>query len=291
MSSTPTIVDAHAHLWDPAAHPWYPGLQAFAEHAASPWLLDRHRYADYAAHHPGVTLAGLVHVSAATAPHAYLDEARWLEEELAAADVPAVTIGTVDPLLPAAEIVAHLDQQAAHERFRGARVYGALEPDSPATPVLLDWLAERGLVFDLVASPGSLPAWVDVLAQRPGLSVVLEHLGTPHDVSPEGIAAWAATMRDVAAGTDWVCKFSGLGMVLPEVTPDTVRPWLDGAVAAWGWDRLLFGSNMPIDSLHVAHTDLLRTIVPLVQSVASPDESARFFADNTRAAYRLPAPA
>ncbi len=38
----PTIVDAHVHLWDPARHPWYPGLHAFAEHAASPGLLERH---------------------------------------------------------------------------------------------------------------------------------------------------------------------------------------------------------------------------------------------------------
>ncbi|MBM7517676.1 amidohydrolase family protein [Nocardioides nitrophenolicus] len=284
----PTIVDAHAHLWDPAAHPWYPGLHAFAEHAASPWLLDRHRYTDYADHHAGVPLGGLVHVSAATAPHAYLAEARWLEEELAAAPVPAVTIGTVDPLLPAAELVAHLDEQAASVRFRGARVYGGLEPDSPATPVLLDWLAGHGLVFDLVASPGSLPAWVDVLAAHPGLAVVLEHLGTPHDITPDGRAAWAATQRTVAESTDWVCKFSGLGMVLPEVDADTVRPWLEGAVDAWGWDRLLFGSNMPIDSLHVRHADLLAVIVPLVGSLASPAEAERFFAGNTRATYDLP---
>lgn len=284
----PTIVDAHAHLWDPAAHSWYPGLHAFAEQAAAPWLLDRHRYADYAEHHHGVTLAGLVHVSATTAPHAYLDEARWIEEELSAADVPAVTIGTVDPQLPAAEMVAHLDRQAASERFRGARVYGELEPDSAATPVLLDWLAERSLVFDLVASPGTLPTWVKVLARRPGLSVVLEHLGTPADPTAEGRTAWAADMREVAGSTDWVCKFSGLGMVLPSVTAETMRPWLEDAVAAWGWDRLLFGSNMPIDSLRVSHVDLLGRIVPLVQSMASSEEIARFFAANTRAAYRLP---
>ena len=291
MTATPTIVDAHAHLWDPATHPWYPGLHAFAEAASCPGLLDRHTYAEYAAHHAGVSLAGLVHVSAATAPHAYLDEARWLEDQLAAAPVPAVTIGTIDPALPAGEIVAHLEQQAAYERFRGARVYGGLEPDSPATPVLLDWLDERGLVFDLVASPGSLPAWAAVLARRPGLRVVLEHLGSPEDPSPEGVAAWTDEMREIAARTDWVCKFSGLGMVLPSVTAATLRPWLDGAVAAWGWDRLLFGSNMPIDSLHVGHADLLAAILPLVRSVASPEQSARFFADNTRTAYRLPPPA
>jgi predicted TIM-barrel fold metal-dependent hydrolase len=284
----PTIVDAHVHLWDTQAHPWYPGLQVFAEQAASPWLLDRHLFVDYADHQPEVELAGLVHVSASTAPHAYLEEARWLEQELGTAPVPAVTIGTVDPLLPAREIVAHLEQQAASERFRGARVYGGLEPDSPATPVLLDWLDERGLVFDLVATPGSLPAWVELLGRRPGLAVVLEHLGTPHDASAEGIATWRETMHVTAESTHWSCKFSGLGMVLPEVTAETVTPWLEGAVEAWGWQRLMFGSNMPIDSIRVRHADLLGAIVPLVSAAAAPEEAARFFADNARAAYRLP---
>lgn len=283
----PTIIDAHAHLWDPARHPWYPGLHAFAEHAAYPGLLDRHLVADYAAHQTGVTLAGLVHVSATTAPHAYLDEARWLEEELGAASVPAVTIGTVDPLLPASELVAHLEMQATYDRFRGARVYGGLEPDSAATPVLLDWLAERGLVFDLVASPGSLPGWIDVLGRWPGLSVVLEHLGTPDDPSAEGIAAWQESMRTAAEHTDWVCKFSGLGMVLADVTSDTLRPWLEGAASTWGWERLLFGSNMPIDSIRVGHADLLDAVVPLVTAAGTPDEAARFFEHNARAAYDL----
>ncbi|WP_436701403.1 amidohydrolase family protein [Nocardioides sp. BYT-33-1] len=284
----PTIVDAHAHLWDPAANPWYPRLHSFAEATASPWLLDRHRYVDLAAHHPGLTLAGVVHVAASSAPHAYLDEARWLDAERAGAPVPIVSIGTVDPQLPVAELVAHLDEQATYGHLRGIRVFPGIEPDAPGTAPLLDWLAERGLVFDLVATPGSLPAWATLLAGRPGLRVVLEHLGSPHDLSPDGYAAWRAAMRRAAAETDWRCKFSGLGMVLPTVTGTTLRPWLEDAVAAWGWDRLLFGSNMPIDSRRVRHPDLLAAIVPLVGELARPAEAARFFADNARAAYRLP---
>ncbi|MCR1781029.1 amidohydrolase family protein [Nocardioides carbamazepini] len=285
----PTIVDAHAHLWDPAANPWYPRLHGVAEGTGSPWLLDRHRYADFAErHHPAVTLAGLVHVSASSAPHAYLEEARWLEGERGTATVPIVSIGTVDPLLPVAELVAHLDQQAAYDHLRGIRVFPGLEPDAPGVPAILDWLADHELVFDLVATPDTLPAWASVLAARPGLRVVLEHLGSPQDLSPDGHAAWRDAMRVAAEGTDWMCKFSGLGMVLPRVTGASLRPWLEGAVAAWGWDRLLFGSNMPIDSLRVGHADLLGAIVPLVAELATDQEGAQFFADNTRAAYDLP---
>ncbi|WP_243772893.1 amidohydrolase family protein [Actinomadura barringtoniae] len=281
------IVDAHVHLWEPGARDWYPDLHAYAAHLGKPVLLERHLLADYLAHQPSVGVAGIVHVSATTAPHAYLDEARWLEGELGSEPVASVTIGTVDPELPVGELVAHLDRQAQSPRFRGIRVFGGLKPGSAACDAILSWLAERGLVFDLVADPGTLSTWVRTLEAFPDLSVVLEHLGSPGDVSPEGRARWADEMGEAARATDWLCKFSGLGMVLSEFDRDSVRPWLEAAVDAWGWDRLLFGSNMPMDAMTVSHEGLLDTVVGLVTSTGTTSEGRRFFSENARQVYTL----
>lgn len=119
------------------------------------------------------------------------------------------------------------------------------------------------------------------------LPVVLEHLGSPADTGEDGRARWADAMRETARATGWTCKFSGLGMVLPEITPATVRPWLDAAVDAWGWDRLMFGSNMPMDAMAVGHEALLGAMLGLVG--LSPD-AHRFFYENARRAYTLPLP-
>lgn len=281
------IVDAHVHLWEPRARDWYPALDHFAAQANAPVLLERHLLDDYQAAMPG-PVAGLVHVSATTAPHAYLDEARWLEEELANSPVPAVTIGTVDPALDPSTQRAHLEQQAARERFRGIRVFGGLEPGSAAATEILGWLQERGLVFDLVADLETLPRWVRALEPFSDLAVVLEHLGSPSGVDEASHARWAQVVRETAGATGWSCKVSGLGMVLPEVTGDTVRPWLEVAVDAWGWDRLMFGSNMPIDAMSTTHRDLVATMRRLVDDSADPAGARAFFHDNACRVYGLP---
>lgn len=285
------IIDSHAHLWEPRERDWYPVLHGYAERFGRPVLLDRHLLADYLANQPSATVAGLVHVSATTNGHTYLDEARWVEEELGTAPVASATIGTVDPALPAADLVAHLDRQAESPRFRGVRVYRGLEPGSAAAGVILSWLDGRGLVFDLAAAAASLPEWARTLEAFPDLTVVLEHLGSPGDASPDGMARWAAAMREAARSTTWTCKFSGLGMLLPEITAQSVRPWLESAADAWGWERLMFGSNMPMDALAVDHEGLLGAVRAPVAALADADEARRFFYENARRAYDLPLPA
>lgn len=281
------IVDAHVHLWEPRARGWYPELDRFAARANVPVLLERHLLDDYRAAMPR-PVAGLVHVSATTAPHAYLDEARWLEDELAGSPVPAVTIGTVDPALDPSTRRAHLDQQAALERFRGIRVFGGLEPGSAAASEILGWLNERGLVFDLVADAETLPHWVRALEPFTELTVVLEHLGSPPGIDEGSRARWARAMRETADATGWSCKVSGLGMVLPEVSGDTVRPWLEVAVDAWGWERLMFGSNMPMDAMSTTHRDLVATMEALVDTAGDRADARAFFHDNAARLYRLP---
>jgi L-fuconolactonase len=280
------IVDAHVHLWEPRARGWYPALDRFAVQANAPVLLERHLLDDYQAAMPG-PVAGLVHVSATTAPHAYLDEARWLEEEFADSPVPAVTIGTVDPGLDPSTLRAHLDQQAARERFRGIRVFGGLEPGSAAATEILGWLQERGLVFDLVADVETLPRWVRALEPFTDLTVVLEHLGSPSALDEASRVRWAQVMSETAGATGWSCKVSGLGMVLPEVTGDTVRPWLEVAGGTWGWSRLMFGSNMPMDAMSTTHRELVATMRGLVAEAAGPADARAFFHDNACRVYGL----
>jgi len=282
------IIDAHVHLWEPRARDWYPDLHAYAEHLDKPVLLERHLFADYLDRESPVALAGIVHVSATTGRHAYLDEAQWLDKELDTRPTASVTIGTVDPRLEADDLLAHLDRQAESPRFRGIRVFSGLEPGSAACEAILSWLAGRGLVFDLVADPATLPAWVRTLEAFPDLTVVLEHLGSPEGAEPEAMARWVTATREAARATGWMCKFSGLGMLLPEFTTASVRPWLESAVDVWGWDRLLFGSNMPMDAMTVGHEELLDTVLELVTSTATASEAHRFFDDNARRTYDLP---
>lgn len=276
------VIDAHAHWWSLSDRDWYPGLPAWAE-ALPPGAgdgfnrdfgVDDHRAA------APFEVSGFVHVSAVTAPHTYLDELAWVSEQADAHGADVRIVGTVDPGSTADEIRRDLDRQAESDRFAGVRVLYGFEPDSAAVPTVLSWLAERGLVLDLVSHPAQADGWLRVLGEHTGLRVVLEHTGWPE--SPEDLEAWRAAMGRFAGETEMACKVSGLGMAFMTLDTDTLRPWVEGAVEAFGPDRLLFGSNMPIETLGGSYADLVTTLTALV---GGPDEQPGFWGANAVAAY------
>lgn len=280
---TTTIVDAHMHLWDVTAHDWYPALREALPDLDKPFGPDDYRAAAGAA---DVTVTKLVHVSAVTKPRAYLDEGAWIDRLADEHGLELVIIGTVEPSLDAEGIRADLDRQAASPRFRGVRVLYDFPPDSEPARTVLDWLAERDLTFDLVAHPDTLPGWVDMLTRYPDLTVVLEHTGWPTGTDDGTRAAWDTAMTAYANRTRGLCKLSGLGMVTGDLSEAALRPWLERAIELLGWDRALFGSNMPVETVAGTYAELM-TSMRAIAGAASPDEQAAFFIGNAERAYRF----
>lgn len=281
MTENP-IVDAHLHLWNITAHPWYPGLTQFRPEVAVDFLLD-----DYDRAAGDTEVSALVHVSATTTPHAYLDETRWVDELATAAGRTLVSIGTVDPTLPRPELLDHLEQQSRSPRFRGVRVFTGLAPNTPAADVIASWLQERDAVFDLVTRPDDMLDWIDFLAGYPELRVVLEHLGMPRGTEPDDRAAWHNALSLAAKETQWLCKLSGLGLICPDLSWATLEYWLESSVQLWGWRRLMFGSNMPVDSTAGTYAELLATVDRMVTADATDQEAGFFYRTNAIDTYRI----
>lgn len=279
-------VDAHMHLIDISSHDWYPGLKVWAESIPFPSLYSDFSLADYRRTAGALQVDAFVHVSATTLPRAYLDEARWVDELATREGLDLAIIGTIDPSLEPAEIVADLEQQASSERFRGVRVLYDFVPGSAAADTTLGWLAERDLVFDLVTNPDALPQWLAELAKRPQLRFALEHTGWPTGVDEDARARWDAAMREFAETTDAPCKLSGLGMTTMDSSSATLAPWLERAVELLGWDRVMFGSNMPIETMAGSFEQQLETFRLLVAQAPEP-EQAKFWGGNAAAFYEV----
>lgn len=281
------IIDGHMHLLGITGHDWYPGLKQMADTYSLPHLYQDFLLDDYrAAAGPALAVDGFVHVSATTKPRAYLDEAAWVEAIADEHDLAMVLIGTVDPGLSAEEITADLEQQARSPRFRGVRVLYDFAPDSDAAAVVLPWLEERGHVFDLVIQPAQMDGWLKRLEAHPDLAVVLEHTGWPAGTEQADRDQWAGALRDFASATDAPCKLSGLGMTTGDLSEATLRPWLEHALETFGWDRVIFGSNMPIETMAGSYADYVATL-EAVTTGASAEERQRFWADNAVRAYRI----
>jgi predicted TIM-barrel fold metal-dependent hydrolase len=163
-----------------------------------------------------------------------------------------------------------------------------MNPKGPPVPddEVLAALAERDLVFELMAHP---PALVDAarrLAGHPGLTVVAEHTGWPRSADDDERALWLEGISTLAGAGEHVhCKLSGLAMPLGEMSAAAFAPWIEPVIEAFGVGRCLFASNFPVDGLH-GSLDRLWSAYAEVTSGCAPAEVEQLYATNAERLYR-----
>ncbi len=138
--------------------------------------------------------------------------------------------------------------------------------DTPAFADGLQALGDLGLSFDLQLTPELMPRMAELVAQAPRTRFALCHAGSPHDRSPAGLRDYASRLRDLSAQPNLWCKLSGLGMFDHDWTTDSLAPVVERCLDQFTPDRLMFGSNFPVDSLYSDYRRLtasLKTLVPV----------------------------
>jgi predicted TIM-barrel fold metal-dependent hydrolase len=69
-------------------------------------------------------------------------------------------------------------------------------------------------------------------------------------------------------------------------TAESIRPFVETVLGAFGVERCMFGSNFPVDRLYGSYASLVAAMEELT-STLSVDERRRFFHDNAIRIYRL----
>lgn len=281
------IVDAHVHFWDPARTDWYPYLGGGQELGLGDvsGMARRFDPATYHQEAAGWNVVAFVNVAAATGRHS-VDETLHLDAVAATEGQPAAIIGGLPPTDAATEAEAFLDAQLAATRFRGVRPMGAATAPVPP-PEVLRALAERGLVFELMARTDGLEEAAAGLAGHDELVVVVEHTGWPRSGDDDERAAWLQGLTALArVGPNVHCKLSGLAMPLGTMDPAVLARWLEPAIELFGIERCCFASNFPVDGLH-GTLDELWTAYATVAAGCSGAEREQLFAANAERIYRL----
>ena len=281
------VIDAHVHLWDPARTDWYPYLSGGMklEMGDVTGMARRFDPATHRAELAGWNVAHVVNVAAATGRYS-VDETLDMDRQAETDGEPAALIGGIPPADSLDETIDLIDRQMDAKRLRGVRPMGAHEDPLPP-PEVLRALADRGLVFELMAHAHQLAAAATGLDGVDDLVVVVEHTGWPRSDTPEERALWEAGMSALAAlGDNVVCKLSGLAMPLRSMSVEAQGPWLERAIELFGVDRCLFASNFPVDGMFGTLDALYSTFAAVT---AGLDEASRdkLFAANAERIYRL----
>lgn len=127
------------------------------------------------------------------------------------------------------------------------------------------------------------PEWL----LRPGLRLIMEHLAKP-PLRTGALGEWAAALAPLAAyGNVW-CKLSGL---ITEADwrrwrPDDLTGCVREALAWFGADRLMFGSDWPVCLLAGTYAEVLDAARHALGDLPGAARE-KIFGANAAAAYRL----
>ena len=149
---------------------------------------------------------------------------------------------------PNAEAI--LEQLTGFRRVVGVRRMAWHHPDPQfyATPELINGvklLTKFDLSFELCANHVQLPAALELVKATPDVRHALNHLRGPRYKRRTIRAVGNAHQRTRAFKND-TCKVSGIVTTASENwTREELKPYIQHLVAAFGYDRLMFGSDWP----------------------------------------------
>ncbi|ALX65788.1 amidohydrolase family protein [Microbacterium sp. XT11] len=238
-------LDSHLHLWSPDVleYTWLEGPLAYEFET----LELQHARID------GVSVEEAVFVQAECVEEQFLDEVARVSGLAREAGVVGIVAGI--RLDRGDETLRALDALAGYDLVVGVRHLLQGEPDglaaSPAFIAGARALASRGLAFDACVRARQLSDVAALAAAVPDLRVVLDHVGKPEvgrAAAPEAPAAeWVSDLRAVARHPLVSCKLSGLPAEAGgDWTAAQLEPFLDEALAAFGPERLMWGSDWPV---------------------------------------------
>ncbi len=292
------IIDPHFHLWDLEKN-YYPWLSdgvkpsAFGDYSTinKTYLIDD--YLDDAKHQ---NLVKAVHLDVGYDPSDPVGETRWLQGVADRHGFPHGIVGYADFRKP--DVSDLLDGHMQYENFRGIRQSMNFHKD-PAKTYLLEpevsrtaeWrrgfreLERRQLSFDLQIYYWQMQEFLDLASDFPDVQFILNHTGMQVD-GPDHFQGWRESIRILAKAPNVACKISGLGMGDWSWTTETIRPYVEETIEAFGIDRCMFASNFPVDKLFSTYNAIWNAFDEITAGF-SKSERLKIFHDNAARLYRL----
>jgi L-fuconolactonase len=104
-----------------------------------------------------------------------------------------------------------------------------------------------GLVYDILIYERHLPQAIEFVDEHPEQVFVLDHIAKPM-IAAAAMEPWARRMRELGERENVWCKVSGMVTEAEWAgwNAETLRPYLDVVVAAFGVGRLMAGSDWPV---------------------------------------------
>lgn len=276
------VIDTHQHLWDTSnlSYPWLEDFDALGK---------RYLIEDYRRACEGINVVRSVHVEADVAPTQVVDEVKWLAQIVQSDNMIGAVVAAAPLETPDVEEV--LNQLTEHELVVAIRRMAWHLPDnqfyrSPELIKGVQLLERYNLSFDLCANHEQLPAAIDLVKATPNVQHAVNHCGGP-DIKGEQFRPWADHISELASFDNVHCKVSGIVTTASDNwTKSELKPYIDHLVAAFGFDRLMFGSDWPVCTIAAEYEQWVEALLWAIKGASDTDKQ-KLFHDNAKCFYRI----
>lgn len=293
------IVDAHQHFQDLERNS-YPWLDKEAPQKLEGDLAAiRKTYlpTNYRREIAGYPVTKTVHVQNGWDTSDPLGETRWLENLAGTEGLPDAIVAYANLSDPRVEEL--LTAHAAYRRVRGIRQILNWHENPrfsvASKPSLMRddaWqrgfalLARYDFSFDLQIYWQQMDTAFALASDFPQQQLILNHFGMPIDRSEEGIANWSRAMERLARASNVTVKLSGFGLGHPHWSLEDTVPLLTRTITIFGWERVMVGSNLPVDRLFADSTRIFKAMRAATASL-NDEEKRAVLSGNAKRLYRL----
>ena len=276
------MIDTHLHFWDLATYPnqaWIKG---------KPWLERNVLPPDVKPDFDQCGVTSGVIVEAGKDDHAL--NLWWLALAEEYEYIGAAVLGCS---LEHANLPAWLDEYGESKYFVGLRTTPAGDPaswqENAATQAGLAELARRDLSLDLLVGYPTFAAVGKIAAAYPTLRIILNHCAHP-PLRDGDLRAWAMALEPLEAYHNIHIKYSSLLLYShPDSEEARLRGVTDFLFARFGIERMMWGSNWPVELVGGTYWDALTAMRACAEPLSGEERKALFL-DNAKAFYRVQMP-
>ncbi|MGN6144125.1 MAG: amidohydrolase family protein [Mesorhizobium sp.] len=263
-----TIVDSHFHIWRQKDQPWLVG--PMVPRIFGPYEPIRRDYpiGEFLQDQAGSGVEKGVYVQTNWAKEDFEKEVAFLQKTADETGWPHAIVGYADMTVD--DVRPQIDRLMKYKLLRGVRMQlhwhevpeYRFAPDArqvidPAVKANVARLKDYGLSFDLQLFPAQMRDGLELVAENPQTNFILTHCGMLTGTDLATVEAWKEGLRTLAQAPNLYAKLSGLGTFVHRNDPALISLIYDAAVEILGSDRLMFGSNFPIEKLWTTHADLV----------------------------------
>ena len=219
-----------------------------------------------------------------------LEETNFLLDLADKNDFIKGVVGWID--LSAKNIEEVLEEYSKYPKLKGFRHVVQGEPDHNfiLRPNFIRGIAalkKYDFTYDILVFPHQLGAVLELVKRFPNQKFVIDHIAKPY-IKDGFYDGWAALMFEIGKCKNVYCKLSGMVTEADYTTwtPAQIKPYMKLVLFAFGWKRVMFGSDWPVCLVAGNYKNVKELVTGFIANLSST-EQASIMGENAKIFYNI----